>query len=196
LTVQVPYAVDTRPDTGLTNGKLGMWLFLASEVMLFGGLFSSYVILRTGALDWPTHGLNVWTASVNTVVLLASSVTISRAWTALKDRRWDSHRRFLMLTALLAVVFLGIKAFEYAEHLSRREFPSVNNALAMYFTLTGFHALHILGGLLVMLYLLGPGARLYQTNPLLFTHRVENTGLYWHFVDMVWLCLFVTLYLV
>jgi cytochrome c oxidase subunit 3 len=94
------------------------------------------------------------------------------------------------------VLFLGIKGYEYAEHLSHGEYPSVNNALAMYFTLTGFHALHILGGLLVIAYLAGPGSALRGTRPALFANRLENTTLYWHFVDVVWLCLFISLYLV
>lgn len=194
--MEIPYSAKVRPDTGFSNGQLATWLFLASEAMLFGGLFSSYVILRAGAEYWPTGTLNVWTASVNTAVLMVSSVTMSRASTSLKQGRWAVHRQFFIASAILAVVFLGIKSFEYAEHLSRGEYPSVNNALAVYYTLTGLHALHIFGGLIVMLYLLGPGARLHGTNPSLFANRVANTGLYWHFVDVVWLSVFVMLYLV
>ena len=86
----IPYAVDIRPDTGLNNGKMGIWLFLASEVMLFGGLFSSYVLLRTGAEHWPLgvdRGLNVWLGLGNTVVLISSSVTMVLAWASLAIRR-------------------------------------------------------------------------------------------------------------
>ena len=84
--MQIPYTVEPRPDTGVYNGKLGIWLFLASEVMLFGALFSSYVLLRVGAPTWP-HGadiLNVPLATLNTMVLITSSVTMVMAWASLK----------------------------------------------------------------------------------------------------------------
>ncbi len=194
--MEIPYTVEARPDTGWTNGKLAMWLFLASEVMLFGALFSSYVILRAGATDWPRESLNVGAASVNTLLLLASSLMISKARAAATGGDWPSHRRWLWTTVVLGFVFLGIKSFEYSEHLAHGEYPSNSTFLAVYFTLTGFHALHIVGGLLVMLYLLGPGARLYTRNPRHFVNRVECTALYWHFVDVIWLCLFTLLYLV
>jgi len=196
MTAPIPFSDSMRPDTGFTNGRLGMWLFLASEVMLFGGLFSSYVILRTGSPNWPEGGLNIVTASVNTIVLIVSSFTMARAAAASRDAQSGRYRSLLSISLALGVVFLAIKGYEYAEHLAHGEYPSVNNALAMYFTLTGFHALHILGGLLAMLYLIGPGSTLRRTQPVLFANRVDNTTLYWHFVDVVWLCLFVTLYVV
>ena len=90
--MEIPYIVDERPDTGLTNGKLGIWLFLASEVMLFGALFSTYIILRTGAIEWPHGELNVWLGMFNTFVLIGSSVTMVMAWTSLKLHDWAKHR--------------------------------------------------------------------------------------------------------
>src|SRR6266436_5145276 len=128
--MNIPYTVEERPDTGLANGKLGIWLFLASEVMLFGALFSTYIILRTGATHW-----------------------------------------------------------------TRGELPSHSTFLAIYFTLTGLHGLHIIGGMIVMAYFIGPGAKLWKTNPDQFANRIEYTGLYWHFVDLVWIFLFPVLYL-
>ena len=84
--MQIPYEVQNRPDTGLYNAKVGIWLFLASEVMLFGGLFSSYVFLRIGAdFPWPFHELVVWPGFLNTMVLIASSVSVVAAWAALKQ---------------------------------------------------------------------------------------------------------------
>jgi cytochrome c oxidase subunit 3 len=96
---------------------------------------------------------------------------------------------------VLAGVFLVNKYFEYADHLGKGEAPSHSTFLAIYYTLTGLHGLHILGGMIVMAYLMGPGARLWRRNPDQFTNRIEYTGLYWHFVDLVWIFLFPVLYL-
>ena len=193
--MNIPYIVEARPDSGLTNSKLGTWLFLASEVMLFGALFSTYIILRTGAVEWPHGELNVWLGMANTFILIGSSVTMVMAWASLKLKDFGKHRLYLTLTFVLAAVFLVNKYFEYSDHLSRGEGPWHSTFLAIYFTLTGLHGLHIIGGMIVMGYLLGPGAALYKKNPDQFTNRVENTGLYWHFVDLVWIFLFPVLYL-
>jgi cytochrome c oxidase subunit III len=193
--VQTPYSVDVRPDTGLHNGKLGIWLFLASEVMLFAGLFSSYILLRTGAEQWPRHVLPVGLATFNTALLITSSMSMVMAWAALKTRNWSQHRMYLAATTALGFVFLLIKLYEYREHLSAGELPSSNTFFAIYYTLTGFHALHIAGGLVVMLYFLGPGSKLWTRSAEQFTNRIEATGLYWHFVDLVWVLLFPLLYL-
>ena len=193
--MQIPYTVDTRPDSGLTNGKLGIWLFLASEVMLFGALFSTYIILRSGAVEWPHGELNVWLGAVNTVILICSSVTMVMAWAQLKMHNFAKSRLFLITTFVLAGVFLVNKYFEYADHFRRGEGPAQSTFLAIYFTLTGLHGLHIIGGMVVMLYLLGPGAKLWKNNSDQFTNRIEYTGLYWHFVDLVWIFLFPVLYL-
>lgn len=193
--MQIPYTVEARPDTGLYNAKLGIWLFLASEVMLFAGLFSSYILLRTGSASWPHHVLPVGMATVNTAILIASSMTMVMAWASLKMHNWSRHRLFLALTVLLGVVFLAIKFLEYREHIAAGELPSHDTFFAIYYTLTAVHALHIAGGLVVMLYFLGPGAALWTTHPEQFTNRIESTGLYWHFVDFIWIFLFPLLYL-
>lgn len=193
--MDIPYIVDARPDTGLHNGKLGIWLFLASEVMLFGALFSTYIILRMGAPTWPHQSLSVPMAAFNTVVLITSSVTMVMAWASLKLNNFGKHRMYLGLTIALSAVFLVVKYFEYAHHLDLGEGPSFNTFYAIYFTLTGLHGLHIIGGIVVMGYFLGPGAALWKKNPEMFTNRIEATGLYWHFVDLVWIFLFPVLYL-
>ena len=193
--MNIPYTVETRPDTGLANGKLGIWLFLASEVMLFGALFSSYIILRNGAPEWPHGELNVWLGMANTFILIASSVTMVMAWASLKLNNWGRHRLFLILTFVLAAVFLVNKYFEYSSHFARGEGPWHSTFLAIYYTLTGLHGLHILGGMIVMAYFIGPGAKMWKTSPEQFANRIEYTGLYWHFVDLVWIFLFPVLYL-
>jgi heme/copper-type cytochrome/quinol oxidase subunit 3 len=193
--MNIPYTVEERPDTGLTNGKLGIWLFLASEVMLFGALFSTYIILRGGAAEWPRQQLSVPLGAINTVILICSSVTMVMAWASLKLNDWGKHRLYLGLTFVLALVFLVNKYFEYADHLRKGEGPAHNTFHAIYFTLTGLHGLHILGGMIVMAYFLGPGASLWKKNKEQFANRIEYTGLYWHFVDLVWIFLFPLLYL-
>jgi len=193
--VNIPYTVEERPDTGLTNGKLGIWLFLASEVMLFGALFSTYIILRTGAPEWPHGELNILLGAINTVILITSSVTMVMAWATLKLKDWAKHRLYLIATFVLAGVFLVNKYFEYKDHFDKGETPAHSTFTAIYFTLTGLHGLHILGGMIVMLYFIGPGAKLWTKNPDQFANRIEFTGLYWHFVDLVWIFLFPILYL-
>jgi len=195
--MEIPYTVEPRPDTGVYNAKLGIWLFLASEVMLFGALFSSYVLLRVGATTWP-HGyehLNIPLATVNTVVLITSSVTMVMSWASLAMKNIRRYRLYMGATIALACVFLVIKGFEYAAKFEHGLYPSESTFMAIYFTLTGLHGLHIVGGVIVNSYLLGPGSRMWKTDPARFTNRVEVAGLYWHFVDLVWIFLFPVLYL-
>jgi heme/copper-type cytochrome/quinol oxidase subunit 3 len=193
--VDIPYTVEPRPDSGLANGKLGIWLFLASEVMLFGALFSTYILLRVGATEWPHGELSIKLGAINTVILISSSVTMVMSWASLKLNNFSKGRLYLLITILLAAVFLVNKYFEYADHLTRGEGPWHSTFLAIYFTLTGLHGLHIVGGIVVMVYLLGPGAHLWTRNPEQYANRIEYTGLYWHFVDLVWIFLFPVLYL-
>jgi len=196
--MQIPYTVETRPDTGLYNAKLGIWLFLASEVMLFGALFSSYILLRTGAPVWPhgrEMGLSVPLATLNTLILIGSSVTMVMSWASLKLKDFGKFRLYMGLTILCAVGFMVIKAIEYHHKFEVGNYPSKNTFLAVYFTLTGLHGLHVLGGMVVNGYMWGAGGKLWKSDPERFTNRIEVAGLYWHFVDLVWIFLFPTLYL-
>ena len=193
----LPYTTVARPDTGLTSPKLGIWLFLASEVMLFGSLFSAYVLLRTGAPSWPDQAdtLNVPLAALNTVILISSSVTMVLAWAAAAGGKLSRYRLFMGLTLLGGALFLVVKTVEYGEKFSHDLYPSTNNFLALYFTLTGLHAIHVIAGMVVNAFLLGPGVRMWAKDHLRFTNRVEIAGIYWHFVDVVWIFLFPVLYL-
>ena len=266
--MEIPYTVQNRPDTGLYNAKLGIWLFLASEVMLFGGLFSAYVLLRAGSEPgmWPHGWLDVRLGTVDTLLLALSAITTLLAWAACKVREFGKFKFFHACTILLAVAFLGIKSYEYHDkfihyeialndgtfvdgHLveksadfdlkkktgtvtlhgrvvtDRKELmdlrapeakaatleehvvaaadikkmqnygPWHNTFTAIYFTMTGLHALHIIGGTLVIFYLWGPGSRMWKTDPERFTNRIEVSGLFWHFVDLVWIFLFPVMYL-
>jgi len=195
--MQIPYTVETRPDTGLTNGKIAIWLFLASEVMLFGALFASYIMLRVGAAEWPhgAHYLNIPLAAVNTVVLITSSITMVMGWASLVRGNFGRFRLFQGITILCGFGFLGIKYVEYSSKFQHGYFPSTNTFLAIYFTMTGLHGLHVVGGMAVNAWLWGPGSALWKTDRRHFTNRVENAGLFWHLVDLVWIFLFPVLYL-
>lgn len=195
--MEIPYTAEIRPDTGLTNPKLGIWLFLASEVMLFGSLFASYVLLRVGAPSWPVQSavLSVPLATLNTVILIASSATMVLALAALRRRSLPGYRLYMGLTILGGLLFLVVKAVEYGDKVSAGLLPSTSNFLGMYFTLTGLHALHVVAGLVVNLFLWLPGAAMWRTEPARFAGRVEVAGIYWHFVDLVWIFLFPVLYL-
>ncbi len=338
--MEIPYTVTNRPDTGVYNAKLAIWLFLASEVMLFGGLFSAYVYLRMGADDgyWPTGLLNVPVGTLNTVILIASSICVVLAWAALKMRQWQKYKLWMGATIVLGAIFLTIKlAYEYPvkfthfgayikkdkwshyedflgnkrlaennlpprpeitghleavevagkkevleafaadNHLkvvpvkegkegefliqNRNEeagvhpsmvdkirakdatilayevkvddvFADPNNPkydhatfapragsskvatihaedvdwasaflpkhspyLAIYYAITALHGLHIVGGLIVFLYFFFFGGELYRRNPEQMANRLEVSGLYWHFVDLVWIFVFPVFYL-
>jgi len=195
--IAIPYNVTPRPDTGVYNAKLGVWLFLASEVMLFGALFSSLILLRTGAPSWPVgkDTLHVLPATVNTFVLILSSVTVVLAWANLRLGDLKMGRIFIAITLLCGFIFMGIKAYEYSLSFEHHHYPSTNNFFAIYFTMTGLHGLHVLGGMIVFAYFLTFGSKMWKTEPARFTNRIEVVGLYWHFVDLVWIFLFPTLYL-
>lgn len=195
--MNIPYTSTARPDTGLYNAKLGVWLFLASEVMLFGALFSSYILLRVGAPTWP-HGysiLNVPLATLNTIVLISSSVSMVMSWASLMMKDFGKFRMYMGLTILAGFVFLVVKGFEYGAKFEHGLLPAESTFLAIYFTLTGLHGLHVIGGIVVNTYLWGPGSKMWKSDPARFTNRVEVAGLYWHFVDLIWIFLFPVLYL-
>ena len=195
--MHIPYTTDVRPDTGLTNPKLGIWLFLASEVMLFGSLFSAYALLRSGSTSWPDQSavLSVPFATLNTVILISSSITMVLAWVAAKAGDLRRFRLFMGLTLVLGAAFMVVKALEYNDKFSHGLLPSTDNFLGLYFTMTGVHAIHVLVGMVVNAYLLWPGSAMFRSDAVRFTNRVEIAGIYWHFVDVVWIFLFPVLYL-
>src|SRR5712671_8056690 len=116
--MEIPYTVSARRDTGLWNAKVGIWLFLASEVMLFGGLFSAYVFLRLDASpgDWPHGLLNVPVGAGNTAILIASSVTVVLAWASLKMRKFSQYKLWMGISILCGALFLIVKlAYEWPQ---------------------------------------------------------------------------------
>ena len=198
--MEVPYIVEEREDTGLINSKLGIWIFLASEIMLFGGLFSAYIFLRLAAppgdfAHWASE-LSVPLATVNTLVLISSRVSMVMAWASLKLNDLSKYKMYMGITLLCSLIFLVIKYFEYTGKFDHDIYPSSSTFMAIYFTLTGLHGIHIIGGMIVMIYFWLPiGYKMWETQPEHFANRVEVLGLYWHFVDLVWIFLFPVLYL-
>jgi cytochrome c oxidase subunit 3 len=188
--------------------RLGMWTFLASEVLFFGVLFLVYLVYRAAYpavfLEAGRH-LNVWLGTLNTAVLLCSSLTVVLAVHAAEARQQRRVRLFLLVTAGLGLIFLGIKAVEYYVDYQEGLIPALNfhwegaDALhaelffTLYFIVTGLHALHLLIGIVIALVMSGLARRgWYDQEP----QPVELFGLYWHFVDVVWIYLFPLLYLI
>jgi heme/copper-type cytochrome/quinol oxidase subunit 3 len=198
--MNIPYVLEERPDTGLNNSRLGIWIFIASEIMLFGGLFSAYVFLRIAAPEgdfeyWGSK-LSVPKATFNTLALITSSVTMVMAWASLKLKQFDKYKMYLGVTILCGLIFLFVKYFEYTGKFHHGIYPSSSTFMGIYFTLTGLHVLHIIGGIAVLLFYWSPIAnKMYDKDPELLANRIEITGLYWHFVDLVWIFLFPILYL-
>jgi heme/copper-type cytochrome/quinol oxidase subunit 3 len=186
----IPYTTEPRADTRVTNVTMGIWLFLSSEVMLFGALFSAYALLRVGAATWPSGRdvLDVAMGSANTVVLVLMTAA---AWRA-RGRSAAGVRALLVASTGFALVFLGLKGLEYHDEISRGLVPAASTFLAMYFTLTGLHALHVIGGLAANLWILAGAGRVPEA---LTAGRVHAVTLYWAFVDVVWLVIFGLMYL-
>ena len=179
------------PAGAAARGKVAIWWFLASEMMLFGGLISSFVVSRLGGSAHVEHDhLNVTVAAINTFILLSSSYTMVEAYAAAErgDRR--GMRLFLALTVLGGLAFLGIKAYEYTGEITHGFTPWAGTFWSFYYTMTGLHALHVLIGVAANATLCLAG-RLGLERP----YRVEVAGLYWHFVDIVWIFLFPLVYL-
>jgi len=193
----IPYTVEIRPDTAVNNVSLGMWLFIASEVMLFGGLFSAYVLLRSGAVDWP-HGrdlLDTWSGVFNTGVLLAAAGFVGRATRmAARPESWRA-RTALTIATSLGVVFLILKAIEYSRELSAGFTPHVSTFAALYYLLTSVHALHVAGGLVALAWHAATGVRSTGGDQDRFANRLRALRLYWYFIDAVWLLIFGLMYL-
>ncbi len=183
-------------STGIPSAKLGMWIFLASEVMFFTGLIGASIVLRAGLPHWPQPGeeLQIPIAALNTFILLSSSMTMALGVAAVHQQDAARLRLFLALTILLGTAFLGVKGYEYSVKFAHGHLPGTGLFWDCYFTLTGFHGLHVLGGVIANLWVLGSTFRIdfFKAR----SHIVEISGLYWHFVDLVWIFLFPLLYLI
>ena len=190
-------ALDTSPQTiGTVRGKVGMWLFLVSDALTFGALLCAYGALRMGSTDWPVPSqvLDVPLTAFNTFVLVCSSLTMVKALSAIRHGDVKGLQKFILLTALGGVIFLSIQAYEY-HHLLFVEGLRLRNSLfcATFFSLTTFHGAHVFSGVIYLLVIFWRSRKGDFTAAV--NHRVEVAGLYWHFVDLVWILVFTFVYL-
>lgn len=185
------------PAQGLATAKLGIWAFLATEVLLFGGLFTCYIVFR---LKYPELFYNEHLklsrplGLVNTMVLITSSLTMALGIAAVKQGRQRAAQVCIALTIGLACGFLGIKYVEWSEDFAHGLYPGTNLFFSLYFMMTGLHGIHVTAGICALSWVLVL-ARRGRFSPD-YSTPVEITGLYWHFVDLVWIYLFPLLYLV
>lgn len=179
---------------GLTPGRLGIWILISSEIILFGGLFGSYILFRMAHPEWAEESrrLNLLAGTFNTLILFTSNFFMMKASAAAEKDRLEDSKKYMLYTIGLAVAFLGVKAFEYSTEFGRGETPASGNFWSFYFLMTGIHALHILGGITAIGLLCAKAFR-GTLGPV--KGRVALTGLYWSFVEIVWIFLFPLLYL-
>ena len=200
------YEPSLTPDS---LGKLGMWLFLISDAMSFGALLAAYGALRAGAADWapPSEILGIELTAFMTFLLICSSVTMVKALEAIQNGNQKRMCTFLGLTILGGVIFLGLQAYEWThliKHgltlttiphhgLSGAEISGSVLFGPTFYTITGFHGIHVTGGVIYLIVILIQGLRGNYTAE--YNHKVEILGLYWHFVDLIWIMVFTFVYL-
>jgi heme/copper-type cytochrome/quinol oxidase subunit 3 len=183
-------------STGLPNLKLAMWIFLASDCLLFGALISSYVLYRGASVTgpYPNDVFDIPYTSVSSFVLLASSLTMVLALAAIQRGDVARLRIWLLATALLGLTFIGGQVYEFTTFYDEGLKLSTNLFGTTFYVLTGFHGTHVGIGILMLFTLLGLSftGKITQEN----SETVELVGLYWHFVDIVWIIIFTVVYLI
>jgi len=184
---------DSREFVGQPLGKVGIWWFLASEIMVFGGLLGSYILTRLANGGWEHERAHVNTklAILNTIVLVTSSLTVVEAHAAAESNNRERARQFLLFTVLLGCMFLCVKGYEYSHEIMNGLTPASGPFWSFYYTMTGLHGFHVLIGIVANFILWLALASRWDK----LKHRIEYVGLYWHFVDVVWIFLFPLLYL-
>jgi cytochrome c oxidase subunit 3/cytochrome o ubiquinol oxidase subunit 3 len=187
-------------STGISNEKLAMWVFLGSDCLLFGALISTYLLLRHRSISGPVelrdpaHIFDIPFTSVSSFVLLFSSLTMALAVGAIHRGDVRRCRTFLMTTALLGSVFIGGQVYEFTSFVKEGLGYTTNILGSAFYTLTGFHGVHVTVGIIMLVSLI-----LLSLRGKLPEHRsetVEIIGLYWHFVDIVWIVIFAVVYLI
>jgi cytochrome c oxidase subunit 3/cytochrome o ubiquinol oxidase subunit 3 len=183
-------------STGLSNVKLGMWAFLGSECLLFGALISTFILFRNRPVTGlrPQDVYDIPFTSVSSFVLLMSSLTMVLALAAIQRGDEAKLRVWLMATALLGMTFITGQVYEFTRFVQEGMTIRTNVLASSFFTLTGFHGAHVTGGILMLLSLYGMS--LDGRLPPSKAEAVEMVGLYWHFVDVVWIVIFTVVYLI
>jgi cytochrome c oxidase subunit 3 len=187
---------ETNPVFVLDKSKLGIWTFLATEVLLFGALFTTYTVFRVKYPDlfYVQHfRLNRIMGFINTIILICSSLSVAIGIAAIRRGKQKVLKNALIVTLILAGAFLVVKGFEYREHFLRGELPGTNIFFSLYFIMTAVHALHVIAGMAALSYCLIRTVR--GDFSAQYAVPVEVSGIYWHFVDLVWIYLFPLLYL-
>jgi heme/copper-type cytochrome/quinol oxidase subunit 3 len=196
--VTVPHSVEPAesPLTPESWGKLGMWVFLVGDAMSFGGLLAAYAAYRVSSPDWPVPSkeLGIGLTAFMTFLLICSSVTMVKALSAIRHGSRTRLVGFLLLTALGGAIFLGCQAYEWTHLMAHGASFTGHLFWTTFFTLTGFHGMHVFSGVVYLLVMAGLSARGKFTQE--SHNEIEITGLYWHFVDLVWILIFTFVYLI
>ena len=188
--------IGERTSLGIENNKLGVWTLLGSEAVFFAVLITTYVVMRGRSVSGPEpHAiLNVTLTAVNTFVLLCSSLSMVTALAAIQRGEVAKLRRWLIVTMALGLAFLGGQVFEFTSLFNQGLSLKSNIFGSTFFTLTGFHGAHVAVGIIWIGFVL---TKAFRGN---ITHKnylpVELVGLYWHFVDLVWILIFTVVYLI
>jgi cytochrome c oxidase subunit 3 len=195
--VNAPPSGHTDPRVAFEAAKLGLWTFLATEVLLFGALFAAYTVFRVKypALFQSEHlKLNRVLGTLNTVVLITSSLAVVLGVDAIRRGKARLLEKYFGVTVLLGGVFLCVKYIEWTEEFRRGLYPGTNIFFSLYFMMTGLHGIHVMLGMGVLTYVVVLSRRGRFTGS--YYTPVELSGLYWHFVDLVWIYLLPLLYLI
>ena len=182
---------NTRSVTGVPTGKLAVWWVLASEIVIFGGLLASYIMHRLGHPEWAFQSMhtNTTIGAINTFVLLTSSLFAVQAHHYAEKGDGKTAATWLYWTTGGGFLFLIFKSFEWYTEISHGYTITASPFWSFYYTAAGLHAAHVIAGMTIMLFVARDAAKNKEL------HRVENIGLYWHFVDLVWIFLFPLLYI-
>jgi len=182
---------NTRSTAGMPTGRLAVWWLIASEIVIFGGLLASYVMHRVGHPEWSFYSQHTqtWAGAINTFVLLTSSLFAVSAHKAADSGDGKKAARFLWMTIGGALLFLTIKSIEWSIEIREGFVITTSDFWSFYYTACGLHALHVIAGAIIMAFVAKDAAKGKEL------HRVELVGLYWHFVDMIWIFLFPLLYI-
>lgn len=181
----------TRSVMGIPTGRLAIWWLLASEIVIFGGVLASYLMHRLAHPEWGYYSVatNVWAGGFNTFVLLTSSLFAVLAHAAAERGDGKQAAKWLVVTIGGGLVFLVVKSFEWGYEISHGYTITANGFWAFYYTAAGIHASHVIAGMIAMGFVAWDAWRGKELQ------RVEFVGLYWHFVDLVWIFLFPLLYI-
>ncbi len=187
---QIPIAT-TRSATGVPTGRLAVWWVIASEIVIFGGILVAYILGRLMNDYWGADAANtnVWAGSLNTFVLLTSSLFVVLAHQAAENKDTEKAFKYIWFTICGGLIFLVVKSFEWNYEISHGMTITSSRFWSFYYLAAGIHGLHVIAGMVIMAIIS------FDVKKGKFLHRVENIGIYWHFVDIVWIFLFPLLYI-